>query len=305
MTRFVFSTNQKYRGFTLIETLITVAILSILVSSYTVFKVQSDIAELNQNLSDALVEEITLIGNQAQTIYAQTGSWPDHSNHCMDALNDGTMQLTGVDQKSPFPAVSYRTVCTNLVFVISLELAPSLETWAHYIKARTPSIQDSLTLSGGNQGLTSLWPLPADISLFKKLLDDYYKTDGSKPMTGNMQLGGNDIVDINKAYGTDFELTQGLPSNKHSLGKTVSNVKLVSAGDNITKPNCPLSTLSPKIYITSANVGNPSGRPVTSIQWTASSNGNTWIIENTLSDDLNFSTNDRTLLRGIAIIKCS
>ena len=294
-------TNKRYRGFTLIETLITVAILSILVSSYASFKLRTDIAELNQRLSHALIEEITLIGNQAQTVYAQTGLWPDYANQCTNALAETTMSLIAIDRHSPFPAVNYTISCTAQLFTIGIEMPASLETWAHYIKAQTPSINSSLTLPNGNQSLTSKWPPPADITLFKRLLDDYYKTDGSKPMTGDMNLDGNNIVDIGKADGDDFELKRGTPSRRHSLSKTVANIQLVRAGDTIVKPNC----TSPKIYITSANIGNPSGRPVTSIQWTAGSSGNMWIIENTLSDDRKFSTNDKSFLRGIAIVRCA
>ena len=294
-------TNKRYHGFTLIETLITVAILSILVSSYAAFKLRTDIAELNQRLSHALIEEITLIGNQAQTVYAKIGKWPDYANRCTNALSAPTMRPIGIDRRSPFPAVDYAVSCTAQLFTIDIEMPASLDTWAHYIKAQTPSINNSLTLSSGNQSLTSKWPPPADITLFKRLLDDYYKTDGSKPMTGDMNLDGNNIVDIGKADGDDFELKRGTPSRRHSLGKTVANIQLVRAGDTIAKPNC----TSPKIYITSANIGNPAGRPVTSIQWTAGSSGNMWIIENTLSDDRKFSVNDKTYLRGIAIVKCA
>ena len=294
-------TIAKHRGFTLIETLITVAILSVLVSSYAAFKLESDIAELNQKLSDALVEEITIIGNQAQTVYAQTGAWPDYANQCANALSNTAMRDIGIDQNSPFPAVSYTMSCTDKVFTTSLEMPASLEIWAHYIKARTPSINSSSALSNGNQSLASNWPRPADITLFKQLLDDYYKLDGSQRMTGDMDLGEHNIVNIDKAQGKDFELRRTQPTPKHSLAKTVENIQIVRAGDTIAKPSC----TSPKIYITAANIGNPSGRPVTSIQWTATGSGNTWTIENTLSDDQKFSVNDKSVLRGIAIIKCS
>ena len=295
------NTAGTRRGFTLIETLITVAILSILVSSYATFKLESDIAELNQKLSDALVEEVTLIGNQAQTVYAQTGAWPDYANQCADALSETAMRDIGIDQNSPFPAASYTMRCTNKIFTISLEMPASLETWAHYIKARTPSINSVLLLSNGNQSLTSNWPPPADITLFKELLDDYYKLDGSQKMTGDMNLNGNNIVSIGKAQGNDFEINRSHSTGKHSLAKTVERIQIVRAGDTIAKPSC----TSPKIYITAANIGNPSGRPVTSIQWTASDSGSRWTIENTLSDDRKFSANDKSLLKGIAIVKCS
>ena len=290
------STIKKQCGFTLIETLITVAILSILVSGYASFKLEADISELNQKLSDALIEELTLIGNQAQTVYAQTGSWPDYANRCVSALADTAMRELSLDQNAPFPAVRYAMSCSDKIFTISLEMPASLETWAYYIEARTPSINSPSLLANGNQSLTSNWPLPADITVFKQLLNDYYKLDGSQAMTGNMDLGGHDIVNINTAQGNDFEL-----SRKHSLSKTVEDIRLVRAGDKITKPDCS----APKIYITSANVGNPSGRPVTSIQWTASGTGTTWTIENTLSDDRSFNTNDKSFLRGIALVKCS
>lgn len=295
------NTNAKqHHGFTLIETLITVAILSVLISSYAAFKLRADIAELNQKLSDALIEELTLIGNQAQTIYARTGTWPDYAAQCADALSVTAMTTIGVDRQSPFPVVAYTISCSDQMFTISLEMPASLEMWAHYIKARTPSINESVVLSNGNRSLTSTWPPPADISLFKQLLDDYYKTDGSKPMTGDMNLSGNNIVGIGKAEGGDFELNSGQSNRKHSLSKTVKNIQLVRAGDLIAKPDC----TSPKIYITPANIGNPSGRPITSIQWTAVFSENMWKIENTLSDDQKFNTNDKTLLRGIAIVKC-
>ena len=296
-----FKLRKKNRGFTLIEVLVAVAVLSILVSSYATFKIRADIAELNQRLADALIEEITLIGNQAQTIYAQTGSWPDYANQCANALSEAAMHIIGVDRNSPFPAVDYTMQCTDSAFVVNLEMPASLEIWAHYITARTPSINDSLTLSNGNQSLVSQWPLPADISLFKQLLDDYYRVDGSKAMTGDMNLDGHNIVAIGQARGDDFILNRGPSHAKHSLGKTVENIQLVRAGDVVAKPKC----TSPKIYITSANIGTPSGRPITSIQWTAAGNQSAWIIENTLSDDQKFSINDKTFLRGIAVVRCS
>jgi len=287
-------------GFTLIETLITVAILAVLVSGYASFKLRADIADLNHGLSDALIEELTIIGNQAQAIYAQTQVWPGAATQCANALNDAAMAATGLDSASPFPTVSYTTRCTADAFTISLEMPPALTSWAHYIKAQTPSVAAVNTLSNGRHSLSSKWLKPSEIALFQQLLDGYYKVDGSKAMTGDMNLGGHNILGIAKAYGNDFQLNASYQSRNHSLSKTVQSIQLVRANQTVPKPNC----TAPKIYITAANLGSAAGRPITSMQWTAASQGTSWLIENTISDDQQFTANERNLLRGIAIIKC-
>lgn len=286
------------RGFTLIETLITVAILAILVSGYATFRVTTDIEELNQRLVHATMEELTLIGSQAQTIYADTDSWPDQRNRCANSLSHTSMRTTlpALDSRAPIPTVRYSTRCTTNEFSIRAVLPAALASWAHYMAAQMPSIHSPTALSSGRQELVSRWGRPTEIVLFKRLLEDYYKTDGSKPLTGDMNVDGHNISGIAKATANDFELK----AKNHSLHKTVRHVQLVQAGTRVNKPNC----TNPKIYIGPANIKYVSGRPITSVQWTASSSGRTWLIKNTVSDDQRFHPNYIGPLFGIAIVKC-
>lgn len=286
------------RGFTLVETLITVAILAILVSGYATFKLNTDIEELNQRLVHTMIEEITLIGNQAQAIYAETRQWPDYARQCVMSLDDSTMQaaLPTLDYSSPIPAVTYSTQCTENEFSIYAVLPATLASWAHYVAAQMPSIYSATTLEDGRQQLVSRWTRPAEIVLFERLLEDYYKTDGSKPLTGNMNVNGHNLVGIGQATGEDFILK----TRSHSLSKTTRRIQLVQAGDVINKPNC----TNPKIYISPANIKYASGRPITSLQWTASSVGSTWVVKNTVSDDQTFQSGYKGALTGVAVVKC-
>ena len=178
--------NSNETGFTLIELMIGMLIVSILIVPY-VYQKQ---VEFKESLFAITLSEIEDIGTSAQNYAAEQNlSWPDEENQCSSAIslmrNKG--YLSGLSDNSVFDT-TYKTYCTpspgsRFSVEVDTKTAAQAEVLASYLA--------SSEVTGNKVGYSL--PLPSSIPALEHLLP----RDGSRPMTGDLDLGDNDIVNVN------------------------------------------------------------------------------------------------------------
>ena len=178
-------------GFTLIELMIGMLIASLLIGPY-VYQKQ---VEFKESLDAITLSEIQDIGTSAQNYAAEQNlSWPDEDNQCSSAIslmkNEG--YLSGLSDNSVFDT-AYKTSCTpspgsRFSVEVDTKTSAQAEILASYLA--------SSVVTG--QTVRYSIPLPSSIPALEHLLP----RDGSRPMTGDLDLGENNIVNINDVTAT-------------------------------------------------------------------------------------------------------
>lgn len=182
--------EKKYNqaGFTLIELMISMLIVSVLIVPF-VYQKQ---VKFKEELDAITLSEIQDIGTSAQNYAAEQNlSWPDEENQCSSAIsllkNEG--YLSGLSDNSVFET-AYKTTCTSspgsrFSVEVDTKTSAQAEILASYLAS---SVVTGKTVSYSI-------PLPSSIPALEHLLP----RDGSRPMTGDLDLGDNNIVNINDA----------------------------------------------------------------------------------------------------------
>ncbi len=187
------------KGFTLIELVIVMLVVGI-IAIYTTPNFIEDLRERRTNITIAEVNQIT---SAAQNWVSDNGTWPDQANNCVDAI--AIMVGVGgyidnIDSFSPWydaavnPGGAYITSCTPTNFSLSVTTDPE---WAGAVANSLPA-----TSIIGPSTITSV-PLPSSIPALDALLP----RDGSRAMTGNLDLGTNDINNVNTVNATKLVST--------------------------------------------------------------------------------------------------
>ena len=197
-------------GFTLIELMIGMLIASLLIGPY-VYQKQ---VEFKESLDAITLSEIQDIGTSAQNYAAEQNlSWPDEENQCSSAIslmrNEG--YLSGLSDNSVFDT-AYKTSCTpspgsRFSVEVDTKTSAQAEILASYLA--------SSVVTG--QTVRYSIPLPSSIPALEHLLP----RDGSRPMTGDLDLDENNIENVNQ-ISTETDLlnsvvTKGSPCSKNGL----------------------------------------------------------------------------------------
>jgi len=170
----------------LIELLLVMMITSILVGPYIYQKT----VELKEERVRITLSEIADIATSAQNYAAEQNlKWPDEDNQCNSAItlmrNDG--YLGSLSDTSIYDT-SYSTSCFNSAgnrFVV--EVVTQTAEQAEILASHLPSSEAS------GKSINFSVPLPSSIPALEHLLP----RDGSRPMTGDLDTGGNNILNVN------------------------------------------------------------------------------------------------------------
>jgi len=191
------------KGFTLIELLAVMLITSILISPYIYQKT----VELKEERIRITLSELSDIATSAQNYAAeQSLKWPDEDNQCSSAItlmrSEGYL---GSLSDSSIYDTSYSTSCTNssgkrfFVEVVT-QTAAQAEILASHL---------SSSEANGKSIYFSV-PLPSSIPALEHLLP----RDGSRPMTGDLEMGGNNIIDVSDVSANGQVEAQSVSTSK-------------------------------------------------------------------------------------------
>ena len=236
---------KKHHGFTLIELMIVMFIISILV----VPLMNVLLANIEERRLNTTIAEISDLFQSAQTFAADNaGAWPDEATGCANAVS--TLQLpaqgylVGFNTTSVFGAV-YSTACPVL------GLAPrrfnvSVDVGDVEVARKITGVLPATTMVGSV--ITTSVPLPAQIPALELLLP----RDGSRPMTGDLDMGNNDVLNAN-----DVEIN-ALSQNgvKAKLSTGINFAGIVKANElsvKYRKPSCPSGATPTPIVVPAGN----------------------------------------------------
>lgn len=180
-------TQFKERGFTVFELMIVLMVMSILVGPF----VFQEIRKFEQDRIEIAVAEINDLFQSAQNYAAEQDSqWPSEADNCASAITtlNTANYLQGFSLRSPF-GTNLSTSCTTgdgKRFMVSIDAvsAGNAEVLKSYLPSSTVS---------GNLVTVSV-PMPAAIPALKHLLP----LDGSRPMTGDLEMDNNNILNANQ-----------------------------------------------------------------------------------------------------------
>jgi prepilin-type N-terminal cleavage/methylation domain-containing protein len=214
--------QHKQQGFTLIELIIVMSIAS-LILFYTI---QTDITkrELNDINSkiDTAKNDITQIQQAAGGYLVDNNQWPDYINACVGALTTlttttPTAYLRYISIQSPY-YTNYTTSCNTTTFTISVNTNTNNNALrlANSLSAATAT---------ANTVIATI-PRPEE----QPTLTRFLMLDGSRAMTGDLDMGGNAITNTSHISTLD--------------NRTISKIETIAPLPTATilKPICPTGT---------------------------------------------------------------
>ena len=297
---------KEIQGFTLLEVMVVVIITSLASLFLWVPEMEARVRDLHRTRADVTIEEIRRLGTAAQ-LYTlnHNGDWPDLANRCQGSL--GLLQLSYLNSQSPFytgaslkPAAlpeelkgrkpdkigEYAFACPpptiesqySPEWILQLALSGKDTIWAAYIANQFAGAAHFDLADYSIVEVATLLPsaIPA--------LDAYLPRDGSEPMLGNLDMGGNDVHKVG-----DVILDTG-----QTLGSVPVLQVIARPGNQVKKPDCP-PQYKPAIFVTPQSIAHSRGLPMTRFRVWASDLGNAWRIHSevfgtTASPDKNNAT---------------
>ena len=298
------------RGFTMFEMIVVVAVISLLTTGYFAWQANAGVRDWFATLAATQTDEIARLAGAAQGHYAEHYAWPDQANGCGAAFAALADRLAGMDNLSPF-GTPYHVRCastgSNSITIANVLPQRSYREWAVVVAAGLPGADVATRTDAGGMvsgwEVASSWPVPEEIPLLRSLLP----LDGSREMTGDLDMGGNAIVSATSITARNVALETG-----HSLANTVHfagvvpyrNGNLIRRG--IRKPTCPPG-FTPQVFLAPVDVRHSSGRPITQFSISARQHPtlpDRWQVQSTVHDTANAEANHNDV-RALAFTKCS
>ena len=308
---------MKYRGFTLIELMAAVTVLSILTVLFWGPEIRARVHDFEQTQADVTIEEMRRLGSMAQTFTLyNNGNWPGAVADCQGSQQ--YLALTTFDEYSSFysglidPTKNlpfsigtgeaahlgqYYFKCPEWPpgsglrpeFIIYLALGDRHPQWAEYMSNQLAGAV--VVRNSDYAGLKVSWPLLSAIPALSALLP----RDGSLSMLGNLDMGGNTIGGLG-----DVSLTEG-----QTLGSVPILHTAARPGNRIAKPMCPDDYL-PQIIVVPKEVAHTSGQPITKFRVWANDRGEAWDIKSevhSVSSIVDYDDHNK-VLAGV-MVKCA
>ena len=284
---------MKVRGFTLIEMLAVIVVLSLLATGYYAPQIAVEARRIKRVQADVVAQEIALLGAAAQA-YALAhigGEWPRQEDDCALAHEELTDRLpsdafsrdtvfhitAGADDALPFAVAEnpahlgrYYFDCSENaggerpLFRVRLMFDGDAAGWAEYIANQLPN--SAVSVSGDYRGVEVGWPEAAVLPA----LDDYVSKDDPE-LESNLDMNGHTIFDVGEVI---LDSGQTLASALQYAGVAVP-------GNYVNKPACPPG-LTPQVVTVPLEMSHPDSQPITHFRVYASDSGGRWRIRSSV-----------------------
>lgn len=247
-------------GFTLIELLIVLVVMSILIAP----TVHLSVHKFQEDKLQIAVAEVNDLFQSAQNFAAeQSGKWPGEEDNChsaIEVLQSGTTDnyLPDFSVRTPYGTDLATSCTTGSGKRFNVVIDALTEAEARLLEGYLPSS------SVVGSKVTVSVPLPASIPALTHLLP----RDGSRPMTGDLSMGGNKILDVENVEFPEIGTTSA---------EGIYFAGVVGNNALIRKNRCP-DGLSPKPILTPVGYSdNGTANPVGAVHaWAEDVNANHW-----------------------------
>lgn len=225
------SNKKHYRetGFTIIELLIVITILTMLYSVNAQFDLLKMHDKIDNNKRVKTVTEINKITESAGNYIMENSTWPDSANTCAGAITTLTSAtpayLYHINTLSQYNT-SYLTSCDTNTFTVSVDV--DTNSTAAIITNQIGGATHTATV------VSVTVPKPSELSA----LDKFLLLDGSRAMTGDLNMGGNSINNVADVTTSD--------------GRTLVNVSTIEPLPTaiLSKPSCGSKTAVVNLAVT-------------------------------------------------------
>lgn len=247
----------KQSGFTIIELMIVMIVMSLFAAPFA----YQHIMKFEEDRIEIAVAEINDLFQSAQNYAAEQDSeWPSEADNCASAITtlNAENYLQGFSLRTPF-GTNLSTSCTTgdgKRFMVSIDAisAGNAEVLKSYLPSSTVS---------GNFVTVSV-PMPAAIPALEHLLP----RDGSRPMTGDLDMGGNRILEVENIEFPDMDATSA---------EAIYFAGIVGNNELIQKNQCPDGLNPTPIVVPAGYSDNGTANPVGAVYaWAENVNANQW-----------------------------
>jgi len=247
----------KQSGFTIIELMIVMIVMSLFAAPFA----YQHIMKFEEDRIEIAVAEINDLFQSAQNYAAEQDSeWPSEADNCASAITtlNAENYLQGFSLRSPF-GTNLSTSCTTgdgKRFMVSIDAvsAGNAEVLNSYLPSSTVS---------GNFVTVSV-PMPAAIPALEHLLP----RDGSRPMTGDLDMGGNRLLEVENIEFPDMDTTSA---------EAIYFAGIVGNNELVQKNQCPAGLTPTPIVVPVGYSDNGTANPVGAVYaWAENVNASQW-----------------------------
>ncbi len=289
MKRFLAQGRAAVRGFTLIEVLAVVLLLSLLATGYYGPQLLSETRRIKRMQADVIAQEISSLGGAAQAhTLANAGVWPRQDHDCRQAYQALTDRLPseafsrdtafyrgraqeGAPQFAPSGEQAYigryyfdcseNTQGERTLFRVRLILGGDAAAWAEYIANQLPN---SIVTGGAEvHGLEVGWPPPLALPAF-----DAFVAKNDPVFEADLDVDGHSILDVGEV----------ILSSGQTLASSLQYAGIAAPGNVVDKPGCPPG-LAPQVVTVPVEVSHTDTQPITYFRTYASDIGSAWRIK--------------------------
>lgn len=311
---------MKRAGFTLLEVLVVMVMLSLIASGYYGPQLLAETRRIKRIQADVVAQEISAVGAAAQAYVlahagSGAGSWPREEHDCRQAHLALTDRLPphAFSRDTAFyrgPAdggaltqaggVAWHIGRYYFGCIRNSEDDPSIfrvylmfdigddgAALADYVANQLPG--SSVTFYANFPILTVEWPLPAALPAF-----DAFVAKAEPELEGHLDVNGHSIFDADEVI-----LNSG-----QTLASALQYAGLARPGNEVNKPDCPPG-LTPQVVTVPVEMGHNRGQPLTHFRVFADDAGTAWRVNSTVHGVQHQSFTDDSRVRVAVFTMCS
>lgn len=295
------------KGFTLLETLIVMLVLSLLATGYYAPQIAGEVRRIQRVQADVVAHEISSLGAAAQAYtLAHAGAWPFEERDCREAHQGLTDRLPpeafsrdtvffrgGGDDEDARLSGRYYFDCDEdadgdrPLLRVSLDFAAGDADWADYVANQLPN--SSVSLDDGVRRLEVGWPKPAALPAF-----DAFVSKTEPVLEGHLDVNDHSI------FGAD----EVILNSGQTLASAMQYAGVARPGNLVVKPGCPAG-LVPQVVTVPVEMGHDLNQPMTYFRVYATNAGPSWRIHSVAYGTGDATYNNASRVRVGVFTLCS